>query len=93
VEKAEDFPYSSARAHIAGARDEALGEELFKEEQREDYIKFIRLNIPEKETNSIRYYTRTGRPFGSEEFIKKMEKKLDKRFILQRPGRPKGRKN
>jgi hypothetical protein len=31
-------------------------------------VKFIRSNIPEKEANSIRYYTRTktGRPFDSE---------------------------
>jgi len=89
VKEAEDFSYSSARAHIAGARDEALGEELFKEEQRKDYIKFIRSNIPEKETNSIRYCTRTGRPFGGEEFIKKMEKKLERTFAVKLPGRPK----
>jgi len=92
VKKAEDFPYSSARAHIAGARDEALGEELFKEEQRKDYKKIIRSNIPEKEANIIRYNTRTGRPFGSEEFIKKMEKKLKREFMLKSPGRPRKQK-
>ncbi len=32
---------------------------------------------------SIRYCTRTGRPFGSEEFVKSMEKKLDRRFMLK----------
>ena len=37
VKKEEDFLYSSARAHIGGARDEVLGEELFEEEQRKDY--------------------------------------------------------
>ncbi len=45
--------------------------------------------MSEKEMNSIRYYTRTGRPFGSEEFIKKMEKKLERKFMLMPPGRPK----
>jgi putative transposase len=93
VEKAEDFPYSSARAHIAGRADNILGEELFKDAQMKDYIAFIRESITEEEMNRLKYSTRTGRPFGREEFIKRMEKKLDKRFILQRPERPKGRKN
>ncbi|MBI4685227.1 MAG: transposase [Nitrospirae bacterium] len=88
VKRIEDYPYSSAKAHIAGVRDAVLGEDLFQEQQRKDYIDFVRAGIPEKETNSIRYYTKTGRPFGSEEFIKKMEKKLERKFILMPAGRP-----
>lgn len=34
VQKAEDFPYSSATAHINGVRDEILGEDLFEERRR-----------------------------------------------------------
>ena len=91
----EDFPYSSARAHILGVKDEVLGDELFEEGQRKEYKKLLKAKagIPEKEITSIRYYTRTGRPFGSEEFIKSMEKNLERRFILKSPGRPKKRKN
>jgi putative transposase len=89
VKKEEDFPYSSARAHVKGIIDEVLGEELFEEGQRKDYREFIRAAIPQEEKNRIRYSTRTGRPFGSETFVKKMEKKLDRRFILGSPGRPK----
>jgi putative transposase len=89
VKKEEDFPYSSARAHVQGIRDEVLGEELFEERQRKDYREFIKASIPEEEKNRIRYSTRTGRPFGSETFVKKMEKKLDRIFILRPPGRPK----
>jgi putative transposase len=89
VKKEEDFPYSSARAHIKGIRDEVLGEDLFEEGQRKDYREFIRTGIPEEERNRIRYSTRTGRPFGSETFVRNMEKKLDRRFILRSPGRPK----
>lgn len=88
AKREEDFPYSSARAHIVGVKDEVLGEELFKEQQRKDYAAFIRAIIPKEEMNSIRYYTRTGRPFGSKEFIKKMEKKLERKFMLRPPGRP-----
>jgi len=89
VKKEEDYPYSSARTHVQGIKDELLGEELFEEGQRKDYSEFIREGIPEEEKNRIRYSTRTGRPFGSETFVKKMEKKLDRRFILRPPGRPK----
>ncbi|MDA8339729.1 MAG: hypothetical protein M0Z70_10580 [Nitrospiraceae bacterium] len=70
-----------------------MGEELFNDNQRKDYIAFIRESITEEEIQRLKYSTRTGRPFGREEFIKRMEKKLNKRFILQRPGRPKGRKS
>jgi putative transposase len=89
VKKEEDYPYSSASAHIQGIRDEVLGEELFEGGQRKDYREFIKAGITEEERNRIRYSTRTGRPFGSETFVKKMEKKLDRRFILRLPGRPK----
>ena len=62
--------------------------ELFEESQRKNYKEFIRTGLSEKELNSIRYHTRTGRPLGDNEFIKKMEKKLERRFILKSPGRP-----
>lgn len=89
VKKAEDYSYSSARAHISGVRDEILGEELFEKGHRIDYVKFIRESVPEDEIKQIRYYTRTGRPFGKEEFINKMEMILERIFKLKSPGRPK----
>jgi len=33
-----------------------------------------------------------GRPFGSENFIRNMERKLDRRFLLKLPGRPRKKK-
>ena len=89
VKKEEDYPYSSARDHIVGIEDKILGEELFEKRQRKDYIKFIRESISEEQIKSIRYYTRTGRPFGSKDFISKMEKKLERALVLRLPGRPK----
>ncbi len=38
VKKEEEYPYSSASAHIAGRRDDILGEKLFNDNQRKDYI-------------------------------------------------------
>ena len=88
VKKAEDYQYSSAKAHINGERDEVLGEELFEEGQRKGYIGLIRTGISGKEINNIRYSTKTGRPFGSEGFIKRMEKMFDRTFAIRSPGRP-----
>ncbi len=91
VTKAEDFPYSSARAHLNGFKDEVLGEELFDEKQRNDYLQFIRESISEDEMNEIRRFTRTGRPLGSEQFVSNMEKQYQRTFFLKTPGRPRKR--
>jgi hypothetical protein len=56
--------------------------------QREDYAKFIRAGISEKELNGIRYHTRTGRPSGSEGSIKLAERLLERKLISRQPGRP-----
>jgi len=53
----------------------------------------MRAGIPEEEKNRIRYSTRTGRPFGSENFIRSTERKLDRRFTLKSPGRPRKKNN
>jgi len=45
--------------------------------------------IKEEDINSIRNYTRNGRPFGDESFTEKMEQKLDRIFQLRPRGRPK----
>lgn len=34
VEKAEDYPYSSALAHVKGCKDNILGEDLFTNDRR-----------------------------------------------------------
>ena len=88
VNRAEDYPYSSARAHVNGGKDVVLGEDLFSDDSRPDYILLLRSNIPGTEIDSLRYATKTGRPFGNEGFVSNMEKKLERR-LLQRPkGRP-----
>lgn len=89
IKEAEEYTYSSARAHVEGIEDSVLGEELFSKEQRSDYIQLLRAEITEEERDSLSYHTRAGRPFGNEAFILKMEQKL-KRPLVRRPrGRPK----
>lgn len=89
VKKAEAYPYSSAETHVKGSEDTVLGEELFSNNRRDDYIDMLRSSLTEKEKEAINYYTRAGRPFGNDDFVYGMEKKL-KRPLARRPrGRPK----
>lgn len=92
VKKAEDYPYSSAKAHIHGVKDEILGEALFEGRQREDYRELMKASIKEEEINNIRNHTRNGRPIGSEGFVEKMEQKLDRMLKARPRGRPKKKK-
>jgi len=89
AKKAEDYQHSSAKAHIYGTKDEALGEMLFEGRQRNDYIELIKASIKEADINSIRNYTKNGRPFGSESFTEKIERKLDRMLRARPVGRPK----
>ena len=77
VQKAENYPYSSAPAHIEDAKDEILNEILIPESERSDYIRFIRGSIPEKEMKFIRLSTKRGRPLGDATFLRKIEKLLN----------------
>lgn len=54
-----------------------------------DYIELMKASIKEEDINNIRNHTRSGRPIGSESFIKKMARKLDRIFKLRSRGRPK----
>jgi len=88
TEHAEDYPYSSAKAHVQGAKDELLNEELFTQDLRHDYISLLRSDIPEKDLTAIRYTARTGRPYGSESFADMVGRTLNRRLTPGRAGRP-----
>ncbi|MFA6055606.1 MAG: transposase, partial [Thermodesulfovibrionales bacterium] len=88
VEKAEDYPYSSARAHVNGSKDAVLGEELFSNDRRADYTLLLRSDMHRKEIEHLRYVTKTGRPFGNEGFVVEMERKLERRLLQRQRGRP-----
>lgn len=86
--QAEDYPYSSAKAHVMGQKDELLNEELFSHDLRQDYISLLRSHIPEKDLAAIRSDTRTGRPFGGEKFADMVGQTLNRRLTPGRAGRP-----
>ncbi len=89
VSKAEDFAYSSARAHVSGEEDAILGERLFEDSQRDDYIGLLRSGMSERQLTGIRYSTSTGWPCGEKTFIETMESELGRALRPKPVGRPK----
>lgn len=89
VRKAERYPYSSARAHVTGVEDPVLGLELFDAEQRDDYTQILRTDMAEEEKEELRYHSRSGRPFGGDDFVRGVEKRLERPLARRPRGRPK----
>ena len=88
VKNAQDYRYSSASAHLGLVYDPVLGEDLFPEIQRDDYIEFMQSGIPAEQIKEIRQSARTGRPLGTKKFVTEMENILGKRLAALAHGRP-----
>jgi putative transposase len=86
AKKSKDYQWSSARAHILGAKDDILSKEsCFDDIEIKAYREYLSKDA--KEINaSIRRTTSTGRPLGSESFIKELEKALKRDLSLKRLG-------
>ncbi|MFH1220994.1 MAG: transposase [Candidatus Eisenbacteria bacterium] len=89
VETEEEFPYSSARAHILGVKDHILGDVLLDQTQQEDYVSFVKVQTPEHELLAVRNSIRSGLPLGSKDFAGKMEDLLQRKLVMNPRGRPK----
>jgi putative transposase len=90
VRRAEDWKWSSARAHIAGNADGTL--QLFdwlKNSERSDYMKFLN---DDGDDDHIRKATSTGRPCGSPTFIEALERQLGRLLKPNKCGRPRKEK-
>lgn len=85
---AHEFRWSSAAAHVTGSSDPLLtGESWLGAEERNGYAEFL-CGEDEELDAGIRSATRTGRPFGSAQFIDTMEFSLNQRLRPGVPGRP-----
>lgn len=88
VESPEDYLFSSARVHMGLDTDAVITDGLFPEERRKEYISFLGAGIPESEIQDIRRSSSTGRPLGTEEFVRRMEQSLGRRLVPLPVGRP-----
>jgi putative transposase len=88
VTSAETYRWSSAKAHISGVSDPLLSANSWlSPQEQEAYAEFVRQDDEEND-EAIRRATRTGRPFGSERFIDRLELQLNQPLRPGKPGRP-----
>jgi putative transposase len=90
VEFAEDYVWSSARAHVTGRDEENFLDlspwQAFYSADR--WRDTLRLGFEEELLQErIRHATLTGRPFGSEQFIQNLEIMSNRRLKVQKVGR------
>jgi putative transposase len=94
VERAEEYPWSSAAAHCGLRESELLATDFPPPGAIEDWAAWLRV---EGEDNGaaerIRKRTHTGRPCGSEDFLLKLERMLQRPLRPKRGGRPRKKRN
>lgn len=88
VARAEDYPWSSARAHVFGHADKLLTP-FYLIKEIEDWGTYLADEEPQEDINLFKKNEISCRPLGRESFLKKIEA-ITGKTILKRPrGRPK----
>jgi putative transposase len=87
---AEDYPWSSARAHMINANDRLIDIAHWREFYTpERWRETLRIGVEEEILGErIRLATMTGRPFGSAGFTEQLEWSAQRQLRPGRPGRP-----
>lgn len=85
VEKAWEYPRSSASAHLEG-RDDLLVKVSLLLQIVGDWKEFLLAGDPEREIKEIRGHERTGRPLGKESFVIGLEKALHRMLRYRQSG-------
>jgi putative transposase len=84
----EDYPWSSAKAHIKGRNDDLVkAKPLLR--MVDDWQQFLFDEVSGGEYELLQRHERTGRPLGSKSFIERLENKLTRILTPQKGGRPK----
>ena len=94
VEKAEDYPWSSAAAHCGLRTDTLLSNTFPPAGVIENWTAWLAQEKQEEGVyERIRAQTRTGRPCGSPEFLDQLENLLQRTLRPKRGGRPRKKEN
>ena len=88
VKRAEDYEFSSARAHVYKTEDLLLSGNFVTEEIK-DWKKFLEGDDKEQDIRLFKKHARIGRPLGHEGFIEKLEKITGRILKPRKPGRKK----
>ena len=92
VDRARNWPWSSAKAHLSG-RDDRLVKVAPLLALVGDWKAFLRSAIAEEELRDLREHGHTGRPLGSSAFLDRLEGMVGRVLKPQKPGpKPRPRK-
>ena len=84
----EDYPWSSAKAHMKGRNDDLVKVQPLLR-MVDDWRQFLSGDVSDEEYELLQRHERTGRPLGSTSFIERLENKLSRILTPQKGGRPK----
>ncbi len=91
VNRAEKWPWSSARAHLLGKNDDLVNVEPLLRILGTPWEKVLGQGMDDEDVERLRRHERTGRPLGEPAFVEMLEAKTQLRLKPKRPG-PKKRK-
>jgi len=84
--RAEEWPWSSARAHLELVKDELVTVEPLMGRVA-DWTSYLAAGDSGEGVDSVRNHTNTGRPAGGEEFLKELEGTTGRVLRKKKPGR------
>lgn len=90
VQYAEDYPWSSARAHVDRMKPSLLSDS-FLLDTISDWASFLKGPEDPKWLGKVEHHINTGRPLGSESFIEKLELMTGRKLHKEKPGRKRRR--
>lgn len=85
VTKAENYIWSSARAHIQKIKDPIL-RDFYLTEEIPDWREYLRNPDENENLATFRKHAQTGRPLGPKSFLKNLEQKSGRVLVKQKPG-------
>jgi len=83
--KPQDWPWSSARAHLAGNNDALVSVQPMLA-RVDDWSAYLDRATDRKTADAIRQHARTGRPTGSDRFLKHLESMAGRTIRKRKPG-------
>ena len=89
VKRAEDYPWSSAKAHVLKEKDILLSDNFMLSEIK-DWSSYLAEDQRDMDSNLFRKHARTGRPLGDEKFLTKLEEITGRILRKRKPGPKKG---
>jgi len=91
IQAPQDYPWCSAKSHMAGVDDQVLSGRCFLTETVKDWGQYLGQDQDPEATTGVIKDTKIGRPCGKEDFVKQMEGLLNRRFTTLPRGRPRRR--